>query len=170
MVKQPTGKRNTTKTVYGRIARKPKKTRIHIPTPPPTPTAMNTVNNAEFANMFSRMKVSKGRKKTITLQPTRTIKTTRTIKPTKMSQSPTRKSTRIKFKPGYKEKKLEMAIDEARKREAKKIQTRRKKREEMEALNILFGNTKIGSNSKGSKSTRRKSTGRKLKRRNSKRR
>ena len=105
------------------------------------------------------MNVSKGRKKTIT------------IKPTKMSQSPTRpRSTRIRFKPGHREEMLKMDIKKTAKRGNEMRQTRRKKREDMKALNILFGNTKIGSNSTGSKSTRRKSTGRKLKRRNSKRR
>ena len=160
MGKAPTGTRKIKTRVYGRIPNKPRKMKIHIPTPPPSPprppTAMNTVNNAEFAKMFSKMKVSKGRTKTITLQPTR--KLTR----------PGRGKT------GHREEEEKRYIDELTQLTQKKKQERKKKRELKKSVNNILSaqlsGFSMGSNSTGSKSTRKKSTRRKSTRKNSKRR
>ena len=164
MGKHPTGtrKNNNRPRVYGIIPNRPRKMKmkIHIPTPPRTPTAMNTngnnnknnaVNNA--INRFSKMKVSKGRKKTITLQPTMKL---------------TRKG---RGKTGHREEERKRYIDELTQLTQKKKEERKKKRELKESVNNILSaqlsGFSMGNNSMGSKSTRKKSTGRKLKRRKS---
>tara|TARA_B100001250_G_scaffold214428_1_gene183974 strand:+ start:377 stop:859 length:483 start_codon:yes stop_codon:yes gene_type:complete len=160
MGKAPTGTRKIKTRVYGRIPDKPKKMRIRIPSPPPSPprppTAMNTGNNAEFTNMFSKMKVSKGRTKKMP-------KTRRTI--TLQQTRPTRQSIRPgRGKSGQAKERLERYIDESTQLTQKNKNKRKEKKEFKKSVNNNLSSL-ISGFSVGSKSTRRKST-----RKNSKRR